>query len=111
MKIEIKINSDTLIACNEVLQQLYASGVPPTEGGKLVKSLALDVADKLDAKAKTLIKKATLFDNKKKHKVTLKYHEAWGLYRTLCLQVEQIKNIYKITLINAMIGVLNQKLS
>ena len=111
MKIELKLNNDTLMACNEILQPLYASGVPVEEAGKLVKSIALDVADKIDSKCKTLVKKATIFDQKKQHKITLKYHEAWGLYRTLCVQVEFVKNDYKETILRKLIGVLNQKLA
>lgn len=111
MKIELQLNNDTLMACNEILRALYASGTPAEQAGKLVKSIALEVADKFDSKCKSLVKKATLFDTKKKHKVSLKYHEAWGLYRVLCVQIDFVNNDYQVNLIRNLIGVLNQKLA
>lgn len=111
MKIELNFNNDTLVACNQLLQEIYNESQPTTEAGKLVKSIALDVADKLDSKCKTIVKKASLFDNKKKHKITLKYHEAWGMYRSLIELNENTSNEFKRTVIQNVISVLNQKLA
>ena len=111
MKIKLELSTDTLIACNQLLQEIYNESNPNTEAGKLVKSIALEVADKLDSKCKTLIKKATIFDQGKKHQLSLKYHEAWGFYRALCNLIDYVNNDYKQTLIQKTINTLNQKLT
>ena len=112
MKIELKLNNDALIACNSLIKGVYDSATyPDTEAGKLIKSICFDVADKLDSKCKSLVKKATLFETKKKYTITLKYHEAWGLNLALCQLIEPETNEYKKVIIAKIINELNQKLA
>jgi Holliday junction resolvasome RuvABC DNA-binding subunit len=108
MKIELKMNNDTLMAINNALEVLYyheVSGVT----AKVAKSIALDVSDKFDSKCRSLAKKATLFDTKKKHKMTFKYHEAWALYGMLLELIQYVDNVYQDTLIRKVINTLDQK--
>ena len=76
MKIELKLNNDSIIAVNELLSYIYDMERSNDKKVNVNLSIGYDLADKFDSKAKQLVKKATLFDTKKKHKITLKYHEA-----------------------------------
>ncbi len=111
MKIELRLNNDTLIACNQLLQTIYNESTPTETIGKIVKSICFDVADKLDSKRKTVVKKASLFDQKKQYKITLKYHEAWGLFEALQQLNKTNNNDYKRTIVQKVIDTLHQKLS
>ena len=112
MKIDLKLTNDALIACNSLIKGVYDSGIyPDTEAGKLIKSICFDVADKLDSKCKSLVKKASLFDTKKKQNITLKYHEAWGLSLALIQLNENEINDYKRIAIAKIITDLHQKLA
>ncbi|NHN26783.1 hypothetical protein FIA58_013945 [Flavobacterium jejuense] len=110
MKIDLKLNNDTLIACNKLLQELYNNNIPVNEHGKLVKSIALDLADKIDTRCKKIVKQVSILDYKKQHKITFKYYEAWGLYQALKVLNNLNNNEYQKTLIQSVINILNQKL-
>lgn len=112
MKIELKLTNDALIACNSLIKGVYDSATyPDSEAGKLIKSICFDVADKLDSKCKNLVKKASLFDSKKKHNFALKYHEAWGLSLALIQLNENEPNEYARIIIAKIITDLHQKLT
>lgn len=112
MKIQLQLSNDTLIACNQLLQSVYNESTVLNVPGKVVKSICFDVADKIDSKCRTIIKKTSLFDQKKKHKLTLKYHEAWGLYEALrTLNAEVNNNEYKQSLVQNVINTIHQKLT
>jgi len=111
MKIEININTDTLIALNSVLKQVYELPVSNDKRENVYKSIGFDLADKFDKKCKTRVKKADLFDSKKKTKFTLKYHEAWALEEILREITPFIQNPYQVILLNKVTDTLNQKLA
>jgi len=46
MKIKLKLNNDTLLACRKLLNKIYDSEIPTTEAGKLIKSICLDTPKK-----------------------------------------------------------------
>ncbi len=111
MKIEIKISNDSILAVNELLQHIYTMQKSNDKKVNVYRSIGFDLADKFDTKAKQLIKKTTLFDLKKKHKITLKFHEAWALEIILRELFTYTDNHYKRFQINIVIDDLNQKLT
>lgn len=111
MKIKLKLNNDTLIACNNLLKQVYNSETPPTEAGKLIKSICFEVADKFDSKAKQLVKTANLFDKKNTNEITLKWYQAWGTLQALIRLNEVEGSDFQKLLVQKVISTLNQKLT
>ena len=111
MKIELKLNNDSIIAVNELLNYIYDMERSNDKKVNVYRSIGYDLADKFDSKAKQLVKKATLFDSKKKHKITLKYHEAWALEIILRELFTYADNHYVRLRVNLVIDDLNQKLA
>lgn len=110
MKVELKINIDTLVCVNNQLKRTYEYSFPETLEQKLCKSIAYDVADRFDCKTKSQLKKNSLFEAKKLFKITLKYHEAWALKLILIEQITEVNNDYQKTLLQKVINNLDQKL-
>ena len=112
MKVELNITSDTLFAINDLLDKIYQLPVSLDKRENVYKSIGYDVADKISTRAKTQIKKANLFQNKK-IKFTIKYHEAWALEEILkdLLSFFTPDNDYHQNLIQNLINQLNQKLA
>lgn len=111
MKIKLKLNNDTLIACNNLLKQVYNSETPPNEAGKLIKSICFEVADKFDTKAKSLVKSANLFDKKNTTEITLKWYEAWGTLQVFIRLNEIEGSDFQKLLVQKVISTINQKLT
>ncbi len=110
MKIELRMNSDSILAVNELLQHLYALEVSVDKQERVYKSIGYDLADKFDTKAKALKKKSTLFDLKKSYKISLKFHEAWALEVILRELFTYTDNHYTRLRVNMVIDQLNQKI-
>ncbi len=108
MKIELHLSPDTLIAANELLKDIYYLPVSMDKRENVYKSIGFDLADKFDAKAKSQIKKANLFE-KKKIKLTLKYHEAWALEAVIQDLLETVTNEYRKALLLNLANSINQK--
>lgn len=111
MKIALDISNDTLIAVNTQLNRVYDLPTSLDQSAKIVISMTYDLADKFDKKYRNRIQNQDLFDNKKRVKVKLKFHEAWALYEYLKLIVSGIQNDYHLSLVNKLSDVLHQKLS
>lgn len=92
MKVELKLKIDTVFAINKLLQTVYDTKQPIELNQKIYRSIGFDIADKFDKLQKSNIKKATLFDNKKLHKVTLKIHEGWALYNIIVNLLPTVNN-------------------
>ena len=95
MKLEIYITNDGLIAVDLVLQQMYNPNLPLTEMQKVYKSIGFDLAEIFEKKRKSQIKKASLFTQKKKVKVSLKYYQAWALKALLLDMIEFLESPYQ----------------
>ncbi|WP_268846770.1 hypothetical protein [Flavobacterium aestivum] len=111
MKVEIKLNNDSILAVNELLQHIYDMGKSNDKKTNVYRSIGFDLADKFDSKAKELVKKSTLFDVNKKHKFSLKFHEAWALEIILRELFTYTENHYVRLKVNIVIDCLNQKLA
>jgi|GEM_PF-2751326 len=111
MNVELKLNNDTIMAVNSLLKLVYdIKDVSQEKDMKIVLSIIYEVSDMFDKKVKSQIKKATLFDNKKLTKITLKFYQAWALHQTLEFLIRYCDNTFKQTLIQSMINRLDQKL-
>jgi chromosome condensin MukBEF complex kleisin-like MukF subunit len=111
MKIEVKITNDGLMSISALLMLLYGKKVTTNGQEKVLLSIGYDLADKFDSKAKQLVKKSSLFDTKKRHKITLKYHEAWALEIILIEFLPFHSNEFSKNEVQKVINQLNQKLA
>ncbi|CDF80598.1 hypothetical protein BN863_28860 [Formosa agariphila KMM 3901] len=110
MKIELKLSNDTLLATHAILQYVYVVSYGNKTLENVHKSIGFELADKFDKKVKTQKKKATLFDQKKKISVTLKYYEAWALKAIATDLIYTCSSDYSKNLVQSLINVLDQKL-
>ena len=111
MNIEIQLSNDELVLINTQLQKVYATSKGSIAMYNVIASICFGLADTFDKKTKNRIKKSSLFDSKKKTKITLKYHEAFALKFWLYGEEPSITNEYQKTLINKQIANLDQKLT
>jgi hypothetical protein len=110
MKIELKLKIDTIFAINKLLQTVYDVELSTAVNQKIYRSIGFDLADKFDKLEKSNIKKATLFDNKKIHKVTLKFHEGWALYNIIINLLPTVNNHQAQTILQATADKIHQQL-
>lgn len=73
-------------------------------------TVILDVLDKVMSKAKTINRSQNLFDEKKKHKLSLKFHEAYYLEKFLHGPAGNETDPYKQNLSRKVLAQLNQKM-
>ena len=112
MKVKLKVSSHEMMYLEEKLKPI--SSIRPQEltKDKLVAfSILLDVTDKVVAKASKLSRSVELFDNKKKHDLTLKYHEAATLEQFLIGVSGAETDAFKKNLSIKLLTQLNQKLA
>lgn len=111
MKIELKLTADEIMYCENKTNLTLA--MSPTDVGRdkwPTMSIMLDVCDKVTAKAKQLNRKQELFDSKKKHKITFKFHEAYTLHDYMEAFTENETDPYRQNLARKILAQLNQKL-
>lgn len=108
MKIELKINPDSIVVLSQVLQGVYSSDAV-TKIERVTKCILMDVYDKVSNKAKDLQRKQSLFDAKKKVTLSLKYSQAFYLSQFL-LHLSSCENEYQKAQISKLINLLDQKL-
>jgi hypothetical protein len=113
MKIELKLTADEMLYLDN--KTTLALGVKFAELPKEKRtswSIMIDVADKLSGKAKAIKRNTTLFDVKKKHKLSLKWHEADSLEKYLeAFTSYGHDSDYNKNLARKIIAQLNQKLA
>ena len=110
MKIELKLTTDALLACDRILQNVYEADRGLKTQTRVMYSIVLDIAEKMGSKARALIIKQGLFDAQKKHKVTLKFHEAWAFEQFIRSMLPVLHNEYQKTLLNGVADTINQKI-
>ena len=112
MKINLQLNADEINYLERTTIMVQAVDYRQLPKDKLsAYTIMLDVSDKLMAKAKQLNRKTDLFDQKKKHKITLKYHEADTLEKYVDTFGSYQDDPYKANLARKIIAQLNQKLA
>lgn len=110
MKIELHLSLDMIIAANNLLKGVYDLPLTPCKQENVYKSIGFDLADTFEKKCKTQIKKANLFE-KKKIKLSLKYHEAWALEAIINDLRQHVHNDYQKNLLIILSYTINQKLA
>lgn len=112
MKIELKITTDELNYLEK--KCLLIQGMDFRQLDKTSKNtftIMLDVLDKVTAKAKTVNRKIGLFDQKKLHKITLKFHEAYILEPYMTAWSTTEVDLYNSNLCRKIISQLNKELA
>jgi hypothetical protein len=87
MNIELKLTADDLQFLSSCFEQHAKHDAARfnklKRDNKVVVSIVTDIADRICKKYEKLSRKPTLFDTKKKHHVTLKFHEGYALWMYL----------------------------
>ncbi len=111
MKVELKLSPDTLLAINNVLQNVYSYSIGNIEVlQKVHRSIGFQLAETFEKKVKSQLKKHNLFEADKKIKISFKYYEAWSLHAILIDLIGTADTTYQKTLIQKTINEINQKL-
>lgn len=110
MVIEIKMTNDQVFQLARMLNELREL-TPVSKESKLFTSIGLELYDKVDAKAKKIHLTSSLFDEKKKHKFTFKYHQALALQFIIQGLLPTLFNLHTKTIMNALLSTINQKLA
>lgn len=112
MKIELKLTVDEICYLESTTKEVQTIDYKKLAKDKRTAfTIMLDVSDKLTTKAKQLIRKTDLFDQKKKHKISLKWHEAETLEQYIDAFKGGQDDVYKMNLARKIITQLNQKLA
>lgn len=112
MKINLQLNADEINYLERTTIMVQAVDYRQLPKDKLsAYTIMLDVSDKLMTKAKALNRKTDLFDANKKHKITLKWHEAETLEQYVNVFSINQDDPYKANLARKIIAQLNQKLA
>lgn len=99
-KIPLSLSPDQLFALEKLLNQLRDFS-PTTAEGFAIKSACLDVTELVHRKYRKTCGEIDIFNEKKKIKINLKYHEAYHLLQyitvselviNLSLELQTIKN-------------------
>ena len=110
MKIKLKQNIDGLFAlqklCNVVLEMQES-----TTNAKMIKSIIEDVLKLVNRPLQTAIENNNLFDCKKKHTITLKFHEAYTLHEGILGLINTIDNPLAKTKLNQIKDFLNRQIT
>ncbi|WP_300977418.1 hypothetical protein [Flavobacterium sp.] len=112
MKIDLKLTADEINYLERTtitVQAIDYKQLPKDK--RTAYTIMLDVSDKLTGKAKQLNRKTDLFEQKKKHKITLKWHEAEALEQYIDVFSGYQDDPYKANLARKIIAQLNQKLA
>lgn len=83
MKIEIKLKADQVNYLASVFESFgnvtVQTFVNQERSRKVIISICMELSDKFSDKFKAISRKSTLFDAKKKYKISLKYYEAHAI--------------------------------
>jgi hypothetical protein len=112
MKIDLKLTADEINYLERKTR--ITLNVNPRELPKDKRSrysIMLDVTDKITVKAKPINRDITLFDSKKKHKISLKWHEAETLEEYIDAFSTYQDDEYNRNLARKIIAQINQKLT
>lgn len=108
MNIELKFSVAEVITISVLLDKYYEvpfNGL--TVESKLEFSIGYVLSDIFQKKKRSLLKKQDLFNESKKIKITLKYHEAWGLKKILLDHGYLLNNHFQKTNVQGVINKLD----
>lgn len=110
MKIELKLSNEQIMAVCKILELMEHLEPSQKAEDKLIRSIAFEVWDKFQSMKKKIVKNVDLFDNKKK-KVSLKYYEAYGLFKMMMETIPHITDTYNKAILHKLNNELHQKLT
>lgn len=110
MKIDLKLSPDQINTVAIILQQVYNTR-PTEKQQKIMHSIAQDITDIFCKKNFAIRKKNNLFEAKQSHKIALKIHEVDVLQRILERAIDDLEDIYTITILEKLIATMDQKLA
>jgi hypothetical protein len=112
MKIELKLTADEVNYLERKCFLIQSMDFRQLDqNSKKTYTIMIDVLDKVTAKAKSISRRVDLFDQKKRHKITLKYHEAYILEPFIEGFRQNEDDPYQTNLSRKIITQLNQKLA
>ncbi len=93
MSIKLKVTADQVFAVAKLLENVYELFPATSSEQKVTRSIAFDLEEKFSSKRKQLIKQNSLFEIAKKHKIELKFHEAFALKDVINSLIELVNNV------------------
>jgi hypothetical protein len=114
MKVELKITADQVNYLAELFERygkVTAAHLQtqPRESKVLI-SICIDIADKFADKFRTISRKQTIFDVKKKHKVSMKYYEAHAVSLLLVGCKNNEADPYRRSMAEKLVLIIDQQL-
>jgi hypothetical protein len=114
MKVEIKATADQVNYLAELFQQYGKMTAVEIQSqsreAKVLISIGVDIADKFADKFRTISRKQTIFDVNKRHKVTLKYYEAYAVSSLLTGQKNNEADPYRRSMAEKLVLTIDQQL-
>lgn len=112
MKVKLKLTPHELMFLEQKVIPVTQTRPQQVKKEQLIAfSIMLDVTDKIVPKASKLSRSIELFDNKKKHDLTLKYHEATTLEQFITGVSDLETDAFNKNLALKITSQLNQKLA
>lgn len=109
MKITLKLSADAIFAIDTAVSNFAAVKNSPTKDILVAVSVATDIKCKFSRKVNLILPTVRL--QKKRFKITLKYHEAYALEHILRIYADLVENDYDRHLLIDVAGQLNQKMA
>lgn len=114
MKIELKLTPDHIAYLDKQFSSTVAINLAEFKAlekdRRVMVSILIDVADKIAAKSVKLQRSHNLFEARKKHKVTIKYYEAWAVHLFLTGAINLETDPYRKSLALTIHGQIDPKL-
>lgn len=112
MKIDLKLSADEVNYLEKKLIIIQAMKFRELDNqSKTTYTILIDVLDKVMVKTKSISRKIDLFDNSKRHKVSLKFHEADRLKPYIEAFSQTETDLYLCNLARKIVAQLDQKLA
>lgn len=110
MEVKLKISADAVFAIDKLLQDVYSvASFPQAQDAKLFLSISYDLSDKFNSKSRSIVKKQTLFNEKKKYSFSLKFHESFALEKIIYASLDNVTNDHQRSILKPIADSLNQK--
>ncbi|WP_299124235.1 hypothetical protein [uncultured Tenacibaculum sp.] len=96
MKVKFNFSVDQVLAINALLNKVSKLNFNALNTDEKIEySIAISLSDTFESKKRTLQKNNNLFDIHKKVKMTLNYHEAWGLRNIFINRIGLLENEFQ----------------
>ncbi|MDN3673100.1 hypothetical protein QWY99_08575 [Flavobacterium branchiarum] len=103
--------ADQVFAIAKLLDQVFNLFPATTQEQKSIRSIAFELEEKFSKKRKELIKSNNLFEQSKKHKVSLKYHEELALLKIISSLLDTVNDPKPKNDLRIILNYLDEKLA